>query len=165
VRAHPGPTDWGQDHYGVIRKLHPNRAATRGVLLGRLRSYERRGSARQTGLRPCVRSRSFSGHCEQRVSVWVLACRPWRSDGLRPGVRSLSRSERAERRVRCRSWRPEGEDSARRACREACRLWVGRDTRLWRAGRLATLQRIGRCRQRLSVARAALLRSRCGHAR
>jgi hypothetical protein len=25
----------------------------RGVLLGRLRSYERRGSARQTGLRPC----------------------------------------------------------------------------------------------------------------
>jgi hypothetical protein len=42
-----------RSHYGVIRKLHPRRAATRGVLLGRLRSYERRGSARQTGLRPC----------------------------------------------------------------------------------------------------------------
>jgi hypothetical protein len=53
VRAHPGPTDWGQGHYGVIRKLHPRGAATRGVLLGRLRSYEHRGSARQTGLRPC----------------------------------------------------------------------------------------------------------------
>jgi hypothetical protein len=33
---------------------------------------------------------------------------------------------------------------------------VGRETCLWRAGRLARLQRIGRCRQRLSLARAAL---------
>jgi SAM-dependent methyltransferase len=28
----------GQDHYGGVRKLHPRRAATRGVLLGRLRA-------------------------------------------------------------------------------------------------------------------------------
>jgi hypothetical protein len=53
VRAHPGPSGRGQDHYGVIRKLHPSRVATRGVLLETLRSYERRGSSRQTGLRPC----------------------------------------------------------------------------------------------------------------
>jgi hypothetical protein len=73
VWAHPGPSVWGQDHYGVIRKLHPRRAATRGVLLGRLRSYEHRGSARQTGLRPCVRSRSFS---ERAAPQLVVVGRP-----------------------------------------------------------------------------------------
>jgi hypothetical protein len=52
VWAHPGPRVWDDDHYGDVRKLHPSRASTRGVLLERLRSYEHRGSARQTGLRP-----------------------------------------------------------------------------------------------------------------
>jgi hypothetical protein len=91
---------WGQGHYGVIRKLHPRRAATRGVRLGRLRSYERRGSARQTGLRPCVRSPSFSGHCElharcgphplrvhARSVVWLPRCCPNRACTATPPMR------------------------------------------------------------------------------
>jgi hypothetical protein len=73
VRAHPGPSVSGHGDYGVIRKLHPRRAATRGVRLGRLRSYERRGSARQTGLRPCVRSGSFSKREERMHRLWALA--------------------------------------------------------------------------------------------
>jgi hypothetical protein len=82
---------WGQGHYGVIRKLHPSRVATRGVLLARLRSYERRGSARQTGLRPCVRSGSFGG------GTGVVG--PGDQTGLRPCVRSSSFSKRCTGRL------------------------------------------------------------------
>jgi hypothetical protein len=72
VWAHPGPTGWGQGHYGVIRKLHPRRASTRSVLLGGPHSYEHRGSARQTGLRPCEGLGSFSERVERHARYGSL---------------------------------------------------------------------------------------------
>jgi hypothetical protein len=115
----------GQGHYGVIRKLHPRRAATRGVLLGRLRSYERRGSARQTGLRPYGSLGGISARCERyepRVGP------PNRASPMRGFVIALGTQERHRR---CRSWTPNGASPVRarsQSLSARCERCVGRQT-------------------------------------
>jgi hypothetical protein len=58
-------------------------------------------SPRQTGLRPCVRSWSLSGHCERRVTVQVHG-----QTGLRPCARSPSFSGRRSPRLPCHKTQP-----------------------------------------------------------